>query len=66
MSTVSEVVVARHCGLAVLGFSLVTNIVIQDETSTETANHQEVLQVGIRRAKAMQELVSGIVTKLAP
>ncbi|GAU96253.1 hypothetical protein RvY_07724 [Ramazzottius varieornatus] len=64
MSTVSEVITARHCGMKVLGFSLITNVVIQDETSDDTANHQEVLQVGIHRAKAMQDLVSGVVTKL--
>lgn len=50
--------------MRVLGFSLITNVVIQDETSDDTANHQEVLQVGVHRAKAMQDLVSGVVTKL--
>ena len=54
MSTVHEVVVARHSGIKVLGFSLITNI----------ANHEEVLKAGRKRSVDMKTLVSAIVGKI--
>jgi purine-nucleoside phosphorylase len=66
MSTVSEVIVARHCGMRVIGFSLISNLVVQDPESEETANHQEVLDIGFQRAKDMQDLVAGIIAKIDP
>uniref|UniRef100_A0A663DVZ5 purine-nucleoside phosphorylase n=1 Tax=Aquila chrysaetos chrysaetos TaxID=223781 RepID=A0A663DVZ5_AQUCH len=43
MSTVPEVIVARHCGLRVLGISLITNKAVMNYNSQEKANHEEVL-----------------------
>lgn len=64
MSTVPEVVVARHCGLRVLGLSLITNKVVTDYESNEKANHDEVLRTTEHRAKDLQRLVGALVTKL--
>ncbi|CAJ1057503.1 purine nucleoside phosphorylase 6 [Xyrichtys novacula] len=64
MSTVPEVVVARHCGLRVLGLSLITNKVVIDYDSGEKANHEEVLETTKRRTKDLQKLVSHLVTKI--
>ncbi|XP_060892859.1 purine nucleoside phosphorylase 6 isoform X1 [Labrus mixtus] len=64
MSTVPEVVVARHCGLRVLGLSLITNKVVTDYDSKEKANHEEVLKTTMRRTQDLQRLVSHIITKI--
>ncbi|XP_031552534.1 purine nucleoside phosphorylase-like [Actinia tenebrosa] len=65
MSTVHEVVVARHSGIKVLGISLITNIVVSDyDDESEGANHAEVLETGRRRASDMQRLVSTILHKM--
>ncbi|XP_069956586.1 purine nucleoside phosphorylase isoform X2 [Cherax quadricarinatus] len=45
MSTVPEVVVARHCGMKVFAFSLITNQCIMQYDTDATANHEEVLYV---------------------
>ncbi|XP_047453316.1 purine nucleoside phosphorylase 6 [Mugil cephalus] len=64
MSTVPEVVVARHCGLRVLGLSLITNKVVADYNSKEKANHGEVLLTTQHRTQDLQRLVSHLVSKL--
>ncbi|XP_062244983.1 purine nucleoside phosphorylase 6 [Platichthys flesus] len=64
MSTVPEVVVARHCGLRVLGLSLVTNMTVTDYDSHEKANHKEVLETTRHRAKDLERLVSHLITKI--
>ncbi|XP_029289903.1 purine nucleoside phosphorylase 6 [Cottoperca gobio] len=64
MSTVPEVVVARHCGLRVLGLSLITNKVVTDYDSFEKANHEEVLKTTQRRTQDLQRLVSHLVAKI--
>lgn len=66
MSTVHEVVVARHAGIKVLGISLITNVAVMGYGDDITpANHVEVLETGKKRSEAMQKLVSTIVGKLS-
>uniref|UniRef100_A0A665UPZ3 Purine nucleoside phosphorylase n=1 Tax=Echeneis naucrates TaxID=173247 RepID=A0A665UPZ3_ECHNA len=64
MSTVPEVVIARHCGLRVLGLSLITNKVVTDYESNEKANHEEVLRTTKQRTQDLQKLVSHFITKI--
>ena len=64
MSTALEVVVARHCGLRVLGFSLITNMVVNDYDSTLKANHAEVLDTTLMRTQDLQGLVRGILAQM--
>jgi purine-nucleoside phosphorylase len=60
MSTVQEVIVARHMGLEVLGISCVTNMAagILDQA----INHQEVMETGAR----VQAQLTNLLTALLP
>nr|XP_057925329.1 purine nucleoside phosphorylase 5a [Doryrhamphus excisus] len=64
MSTVHEVIVARHCGMRVFALSLITNQAVMDYDSEEKANHEEVLQTGRHRAKQLEQLISTMVTRM--
>ncbi|NXF88581.1 PNPH phosphorylase, partial [Eubucco bourcierii] len=64
MSTVPEVTVARHCGLRVLGLSLITNKVVMSYSSQEKANHEEVLRISVVRAEELQKLLTHLLGKL--
>jgi len=76
MSTAPEATVGTHCGMEVIGISLVTNMVNQDVTLTSfkspeeiaaenyqkpTISHAEVIAVGKEKAKTLE----GIVEKFA-
>lgn len=64
MSTVPEVVVARHCGMKVLGLSLITNAVILPGDVGAAASHEEVLETVVLRGEQIQELVRAVIAKL--
>ncbi|KAL4657240.1 purine nucleoside phosphorylase-like, partial [Arapaima gigas] len=64
MSTVHEVIVARHCGLRVFALSLITNRAVMDYSSEERANHEEVLHAGKQRAEQLEKLVSTMVSRI--
>ncbi|WP_419804483.1 purine-nucleoside phosphorylase [Terriglobus sp.] len=63
MSTVHEVIVARHMGLEVLGLSLVTNPAAG--VTDEPLNHLEVMEVGVRAAKTFETLLTALVPQIA-
>jgi purine-nucleoside phosphorylase len=58
MSTVPEVIVARHCGLRVLALSAVTNICLPD--CLGTTSHEEVRTAAGRAEPKMRTIVLGI------
>ena len=64
MSTVHEVIIARHCGMRVFALSLITNQAVMDYDSEEKANHEEVLQTGKQRAEQLERLVTTMVTRI--
>ena len=59
MSTVPEVIVARHMRMRVLGMSLITNTATGNES--EDVNHAEVLATGDAARQGFAALMRGIV-----
>ncbi|MEQ2215250.1 hypothetical protein XENOCAPTIV_029623 [Xenoophorus captivus] len=66
MSTVHEVIIARHCGMRVFALSLITNLGVMDYDSEEKANHEDVLHASKQRAEQMERLVSSMVNRIEP
>jgi purine-nucleoside phosphorylase len=64
MSTVHEVIVARHTGLRVLGLSGISNATIDDPDAEEAANHEEVLAAGRELTPKLMALIRGVLERL--
>ena len=64
MSTVPEVLVARHQGMQVLGVSLITNVLSGDPRNHAPVQHDEVLSAANMAAERLSALVSGIAHEL--
>ena len=62
MSTVHEVIVARHMGLEILGISLVTNSAAG--VSAEIINHEEVMEIGRQVESRFTALLTTILPNL--
>jgi len=60
MSTVSEVIVARHMGMRVLGISGISNEAVHDPDSEEEASQEEVLAAGEVLVPKLIALLCGI------
>jgi len=63
MSTVPEVIAARHMGLRVLAISCVTNLAAG--ISQQPINHLEVLEIGARVQKEFVALLNAVIPRLA-
>jgi purine nucleoside phosphorylase I, inosine and guanosine-specific len=63
MSTVHEVIVARHMGLEVLGLSLVTNMAAG--VLNEAINHAEVMETGRRVERQFTSLLTALIPQIA-
>ncbi len=63
MSTVNEVLVARHAGMRVLGFSGITNVARLQADEGEPPSHQEVLEAGPKIAPKMLAIVKGVLAE---
>jgi purine-nucleoside phosphorylase len=70
MSTVPEVIVARHEGIRVLGLSHISNVIPGEGAPSEavpTAQeglHQEVLEAGAKAVPTLSRLIKGIVSRM--
>ena len=62
MSTVHEVIVARHMGMEVLGLSLVTNMAAG--VTGETIHHEDVMEIGRRAERQFTGLLTALVPQL--
>jgi purine-nucleoside phosphorylase len=69
MSTVHEVIVARHMGLEVLGLSLVTNMAAgvpaAGRDTANTINHEEVMETGKLVEKQFTCLLTALIPQIA-
>jgi len=63
MSTVHEVIVARHMGVEVLGLSLVTNMAAG--VLDQVINHEEVMEIGRRVEAQFTALVKALIPQIA-
>ncbi len=64
MSTVHEVVVARHMGMKVMAFSSITNMVIDNLDTDHETNHEEVLEVGRIIVPKLITILKGVVERI--
>jgi len=64
MSTLPETMVAHHCGMSVFACSLITNMCIVEYNTGVETNHEEVMEVGKRRAEDIKVFVSKMVTAI--
>jgi len=65
MSTIPEVIVARHCGIRCFSFSLITNKCITDHDVEEEASHEEVVDTANKREKDLNKFINTLIPSIA-
>jgi len=64
MSTIPEVIVARHCGITVFGMSVVTNVANTDNVSKQLNDGADVVKQADKAADKMSQLFSKLIATL--
>jgi purine-nucleoside phosphorylase len=62
MSTVPEVIVAKHAGMRVLGLSIITDMCLPD--NLEPATVEKIIAVANRAEPRLTQLVTGVLERL--
>jgi purine-nucleoside phosphorylase len=65
MSTVHEVLVARHAGIPVMACSGITNVAIDKANSPDETNHDEVLEAGKVIVPRLTTIVKGVLREFS-
>lgn len=64
MSTVHEVVVARHAGMRVLAFSSITNVAIDQIDTQRETSHEEVMEAGAVIVPRLAKVLRGVLREI--
>ena len=64
MSTAHEVVVARHAGIQVLGFSGITNVARLSADEGEPPSHTEVMEAAPVIAPKLHAIILGVLRRM--
>ena len=64
MSTVHEVITARHCGLRVFAFSLITNTCVIQQSSTSPAATVDIEEEVFNAAQAASPMLKAFVSRM--
>lgn len=64
MSTVPEVIVARHCGIDVMGVSIITDIDVKDRADDFKMDGQEVIAIADAAADKMTAIFTKVIESL--
>ncbi|XP_031637564.1 purine nucleoside phosphorylase-like isoform X2 [Contarinia nasturtii] len=64
MSTVHEVITAKHCDMKVFAFSIITNKCITEYDSQDEPEHEEVVEVGKKCQRILAELVRRLIIRI--